>query len=357
MKLGSSLDFNSEDSYVEPYRTDYTEYGYDGELKTLLTGEHGFIPIGVTTREASTTQSFAGIFDGDGKKISNLKINAQSNQEREVGLFATNQGTIKKIGIDNCIINANIIFETETTFYIGSICAFNTGEINSCWTSGNTNVKISGNIALRVGGIAGYSKGTAITNCYNKANILVETDGSKDTFIAGLLGVSTATTPQKCINYGNIEGTHLGTGKIYCAGVLGYGQDMKVKNCYNCGQIKGTGATNATTYIGGVAGSVPNVENSCNIGTILYEGSTKYVGAVIGALGSTVTDVYYLNNTTLNGIGRNYGATTEAILADTIDDMPTILEIVGDEFKEDTDELNKGYPILAWQTKEEINQK
>ena len=37
VKLGTSLDFNSTKSYVDPLRTDYGKYGYNGELKTLLT--------------------------------------------------------------------------------------------------------------------------------------------------------------------------------------------------------------------------------------------------------------------------------------------------------------------------------
>ena len=46
VKLGLSLDFNSTKSYVDPLRTNYGEYGYDGELKTLLTTGEGFKSIG-----------------------------------------------------------------------------------------------------------------------------------------------------------------------------------------------------------------------------------------------------------------------------------------------------------------------
>ena len=35
VKLGLNLDFNSTKSYVDPLRTDYGEYGYNGELKKL----------------------------------------------------------------------------------------------------------------------------------------------------------------------------------------------------------------------------------------------------------------------------------------------------------------------------------
>lgn len=42
VKLGLSLDFNSSKSYVDAFRTDYGKYGYNGELKTLLTSGEGF---------------------------------------------------------------------------------------------------------------------------------------------------------------------------------------------------------------------------------------------------------------------------------------------------------------------------
>lgn len=42
VNLGISLDFNSTKSYVDPFRTDYGKYGYNGELKTLLTSRRRF---------------------------------------------------------------------------------------------------------------------------------------------------------------------------------------------------------------------------------------------------------------------------------------------------------------------------
>ena len=75
VKLGLSLDFNSSKSYVNPFRTDYEEYGYNGELKKLLTSEDGFIPIGATTNASGYTEkSFKGTFDGNGKIIKNILI-------------------------------------------------------------------------------------------------------------------------------------------------------------------------------------------------------------------------------------------------------------------------------------------
>ena len=34
---------------------------------------------------------------------------------------------------------------------------------------------------------------------------------------------------------------------------------------------------------------------------------------------------------------------------ENIENMPTILEIIGTEFKKDENNINKGYPVLTWQ--------
>ena len=73
VKLGLSLDFNSNKSYVEPLRTDYSQYGYNGELKTLLTTENGFIPIGTIYNDTDRENySFKGFFDGNDNSILNV---------------------------------------------------------------------------------------------------------------------------------------------------------------------------------------------------------------------------------------------------------------------------------------------
>ena len=38
-----------------------------------------------------------------------------------------------------------------------------------------------------------------------------------------------------------------------------------------------------------------------------------------------------------------------SILVENINDMPDILSIIGNEFKEDTNNINNGYPVLNWQ--------
>ena len=126
VKLGLSLDFNSSKSYVDPYRTDYGQYGYNGELKTILTTGEGFIPIGITQKIENGSveeKSFKGTFEGNGEVIKNLYINTNPTDdinEAKVGLFGYNYGEIKNLGVENCNIKVNST-STTGTFFVGGI--------------------------------------------------------------------------------------------------------------------------------------------------------------------------------------------------------------------------------------------
>ena len=102
IKLGLSLDFKSNESYVQAYRTDYGTYGYDGELKTLLTSGEGFYPIGEKfSGNATESQKFYGTFDGNGNSISNLYCNVISDSTDTenaiaMGFFCNNKRNYKK---------------------------------------------------------------------------------------------------------------------------------------------------------------------------------------------------------------------------------------------------------------------
>lgn len=122
-----------------------------------------------------------------------------------------------------------------------------------------------------------------------------------------------------------------------------------ISSCYNLGKVEGI-QTSSTPKVGGIVGTVQNVVNCCNAGEVIYEGvSAKYVGTLVGSLTGSVTNSYTLTNSTLNGIGRNYTSSPEPTKVDFVSQMPTVLEIVGDAFKEDANNINDGYPLLNWQ--------
>ena len=105
IKLGLSLDFNSNKSYVDAYRTDYDEFGYTGKLKEVL-AETGFIPIGTAQSsngsEEINEKSFKGIFDGNG----NVTTNNNSRKYCAMALLVGNN----RVGgiIRNCYTTGKI---------------------------------------------------------------------------------------------------------------------------------------------------------------------------------------------------------------------------------------------------------
>ena len=192
--LTRNLNFKSKYSYVDSARTDFgniNENDADGNmLITEMTTGTGFVSIGYS-------YGFSGIFEGNGKTISNIMIN---NTERNVhnggeGLFGKtgnnakvmnltisgnidgggqNTGGIVGSAISNTqIINCenNCILKSKGT--IGGIAGSIDGTtkiINSC-NMAYLELIESINVYVSVGGISGYSSNNNVINCYNQGNI------------------------------------------------------------------------------------------------------------------------------------------------------------------------------------------
>lgn len=192
VKLGTNLDFKSDKSYVNPDRTDYGEYGYNGNLKKMLTSGEGFKPIG----GAEETNSFHGTFDGDNNKICSLYINKNednSGKKVGVGLFGSSYGDIKNIGLEMVDIT---YIGSSSNFYAGGILSNSYGnDIINCYVTGNINATSDG--WMSVGGICGnlIQQETNIENCYNLANLTatntLENKGWADATCGGIVRNST----------------------------------------------------------------------------------------------------------------------------------------------------------------------
>ncbi len=194
VKLGLSLDFNSSKSYVDPFRTDYGKYGYNGELKKLL-NESGFISIGSRERledEEKSEKSFHGIFDGEGNIIYNLKIKRGISELRgfpDLGMFAANYGIIQNLGVEK----ADVVIEyldDKLWAYNGILAGTNSpeGEINRCHTTGVINV---GSVYKGdVGGITGSTGAGSLSDSYSDVDILIDRQISDYDVIVGLIAGS-----------------------------------------------------------------------------------------------------------------------------------------------------------------------
>ena len=389
VKLGTSLDFNSTKSYVDPLRTDYGKYGYDGELKTLLTTEEGFIPIGVGSDEVGTN-SFSGTFDGQNNQIINLYINEKDETVSKIGLFSVNYGSIENLNL----VNLNLTRYEEKSSLTGGIVGQNRTEatINNCNVSGKININGIGTAA----GIAGHNMGV-IENCSNLADIKIESKGkelegcgiggivtsnagsikkcfnkgnldmilegnlTKRTIIsAGGVASSSGKITEECYNLGNINVDFNGSGEqileVQVGGVCGNLEAGEIiSNCYNIGNVTAN-SNKEELFVGGIASKgisgeeSPEIKNCYNIGSVYGNCSErKYIGGITSLLNaSKVTNCYYLNQ-------DNFTVEVGTVITKEEMKQDSFVELLnnGNEeeiWKKDAG-INNGYPILAWQIK------
>ena len=238
--------------------------------------EQSWVPIG------NSNKPYQGTFDGNGKTITNLYINAS---QVNMGLFGyTYEGTIKNLTFEY----ANV---TNTNNYAGVLV----GE--AFWGSTLQNIKISNTCQIKggnyTGGIAGYLDGNAY-NCVNYATV----QGIQ--YIGGLCGFysisRTGNSMTACANYGNVTASSLRVG-----GLVGYFDSGTIQDCANYGDVKGT------ERVAGMAGSVTNgkIQNVFSYGNISVTNKTQNVGMAFGYsyFGATEGMVAYYSGAklTVNG--------------------------------------------------------
>ena len=221
--------------------------------------EQSWVPIG------NSNKPYQGTFDGNGKTITNLYINAS---QVNMGLFGyTYGGTIKNLTFEY----ANV---TNTNNYAGVLVG------KAFVGSTLQNIKISNTCQIKggkyTGGIAGYLDGNAY-NCVNCATV----QGIQ--YIGGLCGYycRTGNSMTACANYGNVTASSLGGG-----GLVGYFNSGTIQDCANYGDVKGT------ERVAGMAGSVNNgkIQNVFCYGNISVTNKTQNVGMAFGFSVSGATE-------------------------------------------------------------------
>ena len=328
------MDFKSDKSYVDPDRTDYGIYGYDGNLKQLLTTGEGFIPIGEQQLEG--INNFYGTFDGNNNVICSLYENIKSDERVRAGLFSTNYGEINNLGL----VNVNIIGEGKSTTAVGGITGVSYNDINNCYVSGNitskgeswmmtggicgltyegTDITNSYNLATLnsqntkevneganavCGGIVGQveGEGPSIINCFNKGNIIID-GGNTQIIVGGVIGAMTDNGNNceiiNCYNTGKIQGNSVSVDSKSIGGVIGLLKSASLSNCYNIGKVVGIKEGNIISdafRIGGIVGSQSNnskIDNVYNIGNVVVKNGTQdiRVGGIIGGTNKNVNNV------------------------------------------------------------------
>ena len=218
---------------------------------------------------------YQGTFDGNGKTISNLYINATSDK---TGFFGyAEKGSIKNITFNNAKVNSS-----------GDYTGILAGDAGYCMIE---NIKTLANCSVigkgRVGGIAGYALGN-ISNCENHAMV----NGTST--VGGIIGCyrSSANSITSCANYGAVTGTESSVG-----GMVGFFGSGIIQNSANYGNIMGTYS------VGNLIGYADkcNLNNVLGTGNVTATSNTKRVGLLVGFINrssSTASGILAYNSST-----------------------------------------------------------
>ena len=154
--------------------------------------------------------------------------------------------------------------------------------------------------------------------------------------------VSSGAVVSDCFNGANVTCAYA-SGNSCVGGIVGYNSDGTVKNCYNYGTVTGH------KYAGGISGSTSTAKvkgtiQSCyNIGQVLLTGTgtPQSISGKIASAGSVHENNYYLSTC----------AADENASSKTSEEMKSeeMITLLGSAYAMDVNNINNGYPILAWQ--------
>ena len=238
--------------------------------------ELSWTPIG------NSDNMYQGTFDGNGKTIKNLYINATTTN---IGFFgyAIKGGSIKNITFNNAKVNSSGNYTGILAGYEENCIIKNIKTLANCSVKGKESV----------GGIAGRANGD-ISNCENHA--IVNGRFSVGGVVGSHVGVNNSIT--SCANYGAVTSTGSQAGGM--VGFLGTGI---IQNSANYGDI--TGANNVGNLIG--EGNICNLDNVLGTGNVTATSDTERAGLFVGwtyNTSSTASGILAYNSSaklTING--------------------------------------------------------
>lgn len=195
-----------------------------------LNNETNWTPIGTVTNDGKDARPFKGTFDGDGYKITNLKVTGNSNN---AGLFGYTQ--------DATIKNCNVTGEVKGFNDVGGIVGNADGktQILSCSFRGDVTGEDS-----YIGGIAGSARGT-IKNCYALADVTARIE-----IAGGIAGYAYHVTIENCYYSGNVPAGNS------AGGIAGFVSGSTIKNCVSLAKSVTDG-----DCVNRIVGDVSRVEN------------------------------------------------------------------------------------------------
>lgn len=290
-------------------------------------------PIGGVYNGAAAVQAFKGIFDGNGKTVSNLVITnkyvdstgtnkgATGNKTDYCGLFATiDGGTVKDLTVK---VNQINMVGTNGAHGVITGYATNASIINTMVLAEDdaaTQITNTKNTSTAQAGLVGSAKNSVIDGCTVKITI----KGYK--IVAAIVGTAENTAIRNCV----AGGTYSNTQNSVLGGVAGEitGTSI-VANCYSSAALSGK------TTLGGIVGVVgegASVEN-CFSDASVSTGATLTYGVLVGENNGTVKHSFGLRAADKGrfdahaDIGENNGA-VDAIYAYTVETTDDVTSFV-----------------------------
>jgi hypothetical protein len=297
-------------------------FGQDGSLKFRLKND-----LDLATEPDFYVPYFAGEFDGNGYKISNLSLNFDFVYT--VGLFGclAPGGKVTDLGVENVNItgdnlvgglvginyegNVSNSYSTGSVagyhYYLGGLVGWNGGNVSNSYSTGN--VTRAGYVSCFVGGLVGHNEYGNVSNSYSTSNV----NGSM--YVGGLVGRNEGGTVNNSHATGNVNGGE----KV--GGLVGF-HSGTVSNSYSTGSVTGN------DYVGGLVGeNLGDVSSSHSTGNVT--GSWYYVGGLVGQNSyGTVSDSYSTGSVT----GDNYVGGLVGLNLDTVNNSYSSGSVTGNNY-------------------------
>ena len=256
---------------------------------------------------ANTTYGFAGIYDGNGKTISNLNVpylfNAVTGEIRDLTLAES--CTFKNASVARWLVGGKVI---NCKNYGSILPTFN----GTDWSND-----------ANAGGIVQIAeRGAEILGCKNYGKIEIQSDKTNFSRIGGIAASISNVTIRNCHNYGSLnagkpaEGYHGSTGN-YAGGIVGevrtsstYKGSTQIIGCSNRGSVTAGG------YVGGILAEIPNnsacnvlIESCFNTGTLTATNQTEdqHIGGIVGMGFDRILNCYHAGTLEAGSTsGRSY---------------------------------------------------
>ena len=273
------------------------------DLDYSVVSPTGYIPVG--TEETP----FAGSFDGNGKKFSNVVLDGKGfnqtaifgvlGEKASVGNFTVTGARVKAGGSNVAVVaaqSAGRIHDVDVELSVvdcdgelgaGIVANATGGEVENCSFRGNLTSVGSG------AGIAAQAVSTTIRDCHARANLVLDgASSSMNKELAGIVGTAMRSEVRNCFVMGTLTDK---AGYGYVGGLIGYMYDTKMTQSFNTAAISASravmgsaqSADDGDTNTGGLVAYISESEmTDCyNAGTIIKTQRSKGVGGLIGYLG------------------------------------------------------------------------